>query len=125
MIQFSKFAAPMIPDAMMHDMYELIKTGGKYSAENGGQWIPGDERREKFQGVIFPVNDKDLMYAEAGAYTQYSRKVYTNGYNLEVGGKIYDPQDGILYVVKQELGYNSIHPMKRYLIDSDGGVAER
>lgn len=125
MIQFSKFAAPLIPDGMMHDMYELAKAGGTYSPENGGQWVPGDEEKVRFRGVILPVNDKDLMYAEAGAYTQYSRKVYTNGHTLGVGGKIYDPQDGVTYVVKQELGYNSIHPIKRYLIDSDGGVAER
>ncbi len=124
-MQFSKFRSPLIPDGMMHDMYELAKSGGKYSVEDGGQWVPGDEKQIKFRGVILPVNDRDLMYAEAGAYTQYSRKVYTNGHELKVGGRIHDPQDNVTYVVKQELGYNSIHPLRRYLIDSGGGVAER
>lgn len=122
---FANSIVPLIPEGMMHDMYELVKSGGRYSEENGGQWIPGNTEQVKFRGVVLPVNDRDLIYAEAGAYTQYSRKVYTNGYALKVGGQMLDPQDGITYVVKQELGYNSIHPIKRYLIDSEGGVAER
>ncbi len=125
MMRFPNYVAPLIPDGMMHDMQELVSSGGKYSTENGGQWVPGTTERVKFRGIVLPVNDRDLMYAEAGSYTRYSRKIYTNGHALKVGGKVYDPQDGMTYVVKQELGYNSIHPVRRYLVDSEGGVAER
>lgn len=125
MPRFSRFTGPNIPGQLMHDMYELRSTGGKHDMKNGGQWVPGSVERKRFKGVVLPVNDKDLMYMEGGTYTQNSRKVYTNGYSLEVGEKIYDPQDGSTYTVKQELGYNSIHPIKRYLIDSKGGAAEK
>lgn len=125
MIRFSHFAGPGIPEAMMHDMYELARAGGEYSMENGGQWVPGSERRVKFRGIVLPVNDRDLVYVEAGSYTQYSRKVYTNGYELKAGSRIYDPLDGMGYTVKQALGYSPIHKLKRYLIDAKGGVAER
>ena len=124
-MMFANPTVPLIPEGMMHDMYELVKSGGGYSEENGGQWIPGNTEQVKFRGVVLPVNDRDLMYAEAGTHTQCSRKAYTNGHALKVGSQVLDPQDGITYVVKQELGYNSVHPIKRYLIDSEGGVAKK
>ncbi len=128
MIDFSKisrFSGPRIPDAMMHGMYELKRSGGMYSPKNGGQWVPGGEERVPFRGVVLPVNDKDLVYMDAGSYTQYSRKIYTNGHALEAGGRVYDPQDGITYTVKQELVYGPIHPIKRYLVDSRGEAGEK
>ena len=123
MIDFSKisrFSGPRIPDALMHDMYELKRAGGGYSPKNGGQWVPGDEERVPFRGAVLPVNDQD-----AGSYTQYSRKVYTNGHALEAGGREYDPLDGTTYTVKQELGYGTIHPITRYLVEARGEAGER
>lgn len=124
-MKLSKFATPMIPQSLMHNMYEIIMSGGKYDMDHGGQWHPGEECRVNFQGVVLPVGDKDLIYIDAGAYTKTSRKLYTNGYALKVNGKVYDPQDETIYIVKQELGYNSIHPMRRYLIDEKEGAAQR
>lgn len=125
MIQCSKFAGPNIPQQLMHDMYEIKMSDGFLDMDNGGQWRPGKEEREKFQGTILPVGDKDLIYIDAGTYNHTSRKIYTNGYALQINGKVYDPQDNVTYIVKQELGYNSIHPLKRYLINKKEGTAER
>ncbi len=125
MTRLSRFAGPDIPGALMHDMYELVRGGGEYSMEHGGQWVPGEEERVRFRGVVLPVNDRDLIYAEAGSYTQFSRKVYTNGHALKDGASIYDPQDGMTYTVKQALGYQAIHQLRRYLVDAKGGAAER
>lgn len=125
MIQSAKFAGPKIPQQLLHDMYEIKMSGGFLDMDNGGQWRPGKEERVKFQGAILPVGDKDLIYIDAGAYTKTSRKIYTNGYLLDINGKVYDPVTGAAYTVKQELGYNSIHPLKRYLVDKKEGAAQR
>ncbi|MDE7331212.1 MAG: hypothetical protein K2O16_03075 [Lachnospiraceae bacterium] len=125
MIPFSKLTAPTIPDCLMHNMQEIKMTGGSYDMENGGQWRPGKEERETFKGVVLPVGDKDLIYIDAGAYTKTSRKIYTNGHRLQINGRVFDPQDGTTYVVKQELGYNSIHPLRRYLVDGKEGTAQK
>ena len=37
---------------------------------------------------------------------------------------MYDPEGNMSYTVKQELGYNSIHPQKRYLIEAKGKAEE-
>lgn len=125
MNRFSKFARPKIPTQLMHDMYEIKMSDGFLDMDNGGQWRPGKEEMVKFQGIVLPVGDKDLIYIDAGAYAHTSRKIYTNGHALQVNGKVYDPQDGITYTVKQELDYNSIHPLKRYLVDKKEGTEQR
>ena len=119
-----QYARPMIPDGLMHEMFEIKRSGGHYAPNHGGQWIPGAEEKIRFMGVILPVSNKDLMREEIGTYGKNSQKIYTNGHSLEVGGKIYDPVDGRTYTVTQELGYNSIHPMKRYLIERKENVSE-
>lgn len=116
---------PMIPIGLLHEMYELKKSGGHYDYKNGGQWVPGNEERIPFQGVVMPVGSKDLQRDLIGSYTATSQKVYTNGYAMQTGTRIYDPQDDTTYTVTQELGHNSIHPMKRYLIDTKEGASER
>ena len=40
-----QYAQPMIPSGLMHEMYELKKTGGSYDYKNGGQWVSGDEEQ--------------------------------------------------------------------------------
>lgn len=120
-----QYAQPMIPGGLMHEMYELKMAGGHYDYENGGQWTPGNEERISFQGVVMPVGSKDLQRDFVGAYTATSQKVYTNGYSMQVGTRIYDPQEGIVYTVTQELGHSSIHPMKRYLVDAKEDASQR
>lgn len=125
MNNYFQYAQPMIPEGLMHEMFELRKSGGYYDPENGGQWMPGETKKESFWGVILPVGSKDLERELIGSYTRTTQKLYTNGYHLPVGTRIYDPGEETTYTVTQELGHNSIHPMKRYLVDSKEGAAQR
>ena len=117
------YAKPMIPNGLLHEMFE-IKSGAAFQQDNGGQYIPGKETRISFRGVILPVNDKDLIRDAAGTYMHCTEKIYTNGHALQIGTRVMD-QDGTVYTITQELGHNSIHPMKRYLIERKGDAAKR
>ena len=117
------YAKPMIPNGLLHEMFE-IKSGAAFQQDNGGQYIPGKETRISFRGVILPVNDKDLIRDAAGTYMHCTEKIYTKGHALQIGARVMD-QDGTVYTITQELGHNSIHPMKRYLIERKGDAAKR
>ena len=117
------YAKPMIPNGLLHEMFE-IKSGAAFQQDNGGQYIPGKETRISFRGVILPVNDKDLIRDAAGTYMHCTEKIYTNGHALQIGARVMD-QDGTVYTITQELGHNSLHPMKRYLIERKGDAAKR
>ena len=119
-----KMAQPMIPDGLLHIMYEL-KAGGKYDQENGGQWVPTPDEKTPFYGVVLPVSNVDLRREITGTVTDRSEKMYTNGHALQVGAQVLDPQSDITYTVTQELGHNSLHPLKRYLVEARGGAAPR
>ena len=108
----------------MHTMYQ-IKSGGQYDQQAGGQWAPAKEERIAFQGVVLPVSDKDLQRTPTGTYSKDSEKIYTNGYALTVGGSVYDPQSDMTYTVTRELEHNSIHPMKRYIVEAKGRGGSR
>lgn len=84
------FSVPQIPWELMHTMYQL-KSGGKYSQQDGGQWVPSKDEQVAFQGVVLPVSDKDLQRTPTGTYSKDSRKIYTNGQALEVVGVFTDP----------------------------------
>lgn len=120
-----KMAQPTIPRGLMHTMYDL-KAGSKFDQAQGGQWVPGGAtERTPFQGAVLPVSDKDLVREITGTMSDHSEKIYTNGYALRVGAQVLDPQTNITYTVTQELGHNSIHPMKRYLVEARGEVATK
>ena len=124
MIEAFAYARPEIPEGLMHEMFDVRKKDGDYDSENGGQWVPGTEERIPFKGVILPVTSKDLMREEIGTYSLHNQKAYTNGYSLAIGAQMYDPEGNMSYTVIQELGYNSIHPQKRYLIEAKGKAEE-
>lgn len=113
----------MIPEVLLHTMYE-IRSGARFVQANGGQWVPGEESRIPFKGVVLPVNDKDLVRDMAGTYVKCTEKVYTNGHMLKNGAQIED-SDGTRYTVTQELGHHSLHPLKRYLIERKEAAAPR
>lgn len=123
-MNFTTLPHPQIPRTLMHTMYQL-KSGGQYDQQAGGQWAPAKEERIAFQGVVLPVSDKDLQRTPTGTYSKDSEKIYTNGYALTVGGSVYDPQSDMTYTVTQELGHNSIHPMKRYIVEAKGRGGSR
>nr|DAO47802.1 MAG TPA: hypothetical protein [Caudoviricetes sp.] len=120
-----RMAQPTIPRGLMHTMYDL-KAGSKFDQAQGGQWVPGGAtERTPFQGAVLPVSDKDLVREITGTMSDHSEKIYTNGYALRVGAQVLDPQTNITYTVTQELGHNSIHPMKRYLVEARGEAATK
>ena len=120
-----RMAQPTIPRGLMHTMYDL-KAGSKFDQAQGGQWVPGGAtERTPFQGAVLPVSDKDLVREITGTMSDHSEKIYTNGYALRVGAQVLDPQTNITYTVTQELGHNSIHPMKRYLAEARGEAATK
>lgn len=117
-MNFTKMAQPTIPRGLLHTMYALTASGG-YDKTKGGQWVPSSEpSKTPFQGAVLPVSDKDLRRELSGTVTDHSEKIYTNGFALDVGAQVLDPQSGVTYTVTQELGHNSIHPMKRYLVEA-------
>lgn len=67
------FSVPQIPWELMHTMYQL-KSGGKYSQQDGGQWVPSKDEQVAFQGVVLPVSDKDLQRTPTGTYSKDSEK---------------------------------------------------
>ena len=105
-----KMAQPMIPGGLLHTMYE-VQAGGHYDQDKGGQWVAGEPVRVPFEGAVLPVSDKDLRREITGTVSDLSEKIYTNGHALQVGA--------------QELGHNSIHPMKRYLVEARTGAAPK
>ena len=120
-----RMAQPTIPRGLMHTMYDL-KAGSKFDQAQGGQWVPGGAtERTPFQGAVLPVSDKDLVREITGTMSDHSEKIYTNGYALRVGAQVLDPQTNITYTVTQKLGHNSIHPMKRYLVEARGEAATK
>ena len=112
-----KMSQPKIPLGLLHTMYDIQATGG-YDQANGGQWKPGEPERIAFDGAVLPVSDKDLVREITGTVTDLTEKIYTNGYALRVGASVFDPDTGKTYTVTQELGHNSIHPLKRYLVET-------
>lgn len=112
-----KMSQPKIPLGLLHTMYD-IRTTGEYDQANGGQWKPGEPERIAFDGAVLPVSDKDLVREITGTVTDLTEKIYTNGYVLRVGASVFDPDTGNTYTVTQELGHNSIHPLKRYLVET-------
>jgi len=114
---------PQIPAGLLHRMYE-VRSGSRFSQEAGGQWVPGEDERISFQGVILPVTDKDLIRDTGGTITRNTIKIYTNGHGLEAGCRVED-RDGSAYTVTQELDHNCLHPMRRYLAERVGKAAVR
>ena len=119
-----RMAQPMIPAGMMHTMYEIQKDG-YYDPDKGGQWVPTGPVKVPFHGVVLPVSDKDLARGLTGTVNNLSEKIYTNGHVLKTGAQVYDPDNDTTYTITQELGHNSIHPMKRYLVEARGGAAPK
>lgn len=120
-----KFGQPQLPRGILHDMQELRAGDPTYDAENGGQWTGGQVERVTFKGCVLPVSEDDWRTAPQGTFTQNSRKVYTNGHALRVGGEVYDPEDGETYTVTGDLNHGSIHPIRRFVVERKGVAAPK
>ena len=53
----------------------IKKTDGYWN--DAGDWIEGGETRTEMYGIVLPLSEDDLQYAEAGAYQAKDKKVYT------------------------------------------------
>ena len=71
------------------------------------------------------VSEDDWKTAAEGTYTANSRKIYTNGHVLRIGGQVYDPQDGATYTVRGDLDHGVIHPLRRFVADRKGEAASK
>lgn len=119
------FGQPMLPRGILHELEELRAGAADYDAGNGGQWTPAPIERVPFQGCVLPVSEDDWRKAAQGAYTKDSRKIYTNGHALRVGGQVYDPQDGAAYTVTGDLDHGVIHPLRRFTAERKGEAAPK
>ena len=108
-----RFGQPRLPRGILHTLTEIRAPAPTYDAENGGQWVPGTPERIDFEGCVLPVSEDDWKTAAEGTYTANSRKIYTNGHVLRIGGQVYDPQHGV------------IHPLRRFVADRKGGAASK
>lgn len=116
-----KMAQPKIPTGLLHEMFEIVRSGS-YDKDKGGQWVPGEPQKIPFKGVVLPVGDEDLARETTGTSIKISDKIYTNGHALQTGAQVFDPDSDTTYTIIQELGHNSLHPMKRYLAEAKGGA---
>jgi hypothetical protein len=119
----TNFSKPLIPPSLMHVLTAKNATKIR-DKDNGGQWRSLSTDPVSIKGVIMPLSNKDLKYLPEGTFTQNSQKLYTNGDVVAVGSEITDI-DGKTYTVKQELDHNSIHPMKRYLVEKAERSAQK
>ena len=84
-----RFGQPRLPRGILHTLTEIRVPSPTYDAENGGQWVPGTPERIDFEGCVLPVSEDDWKTAAEGTYTANSRKIYTNGHVLRIGGQYY------------------------------------
>ena len=120
-----RFGQPRLPRGILHTLTEIRAPSPTYDAENGGQWVPGAPERIDFEGCVLPVSEDDWKTAAEGTYTANSRKIYTNGHVLRIGGQVYDPQDGATYTVRGDLDHGVIHPLRRFVADRKGEAASK
>ncbi|MBR1869013.1 MAG: hypothetical protein IJ799_02995 [Bacteroidales bacterium] len=68
--------------------------------------------------MVLPLSNLDWKQLPEGSYTQNSQKLYTDDKaEIEPGFVIVDSYDGQRYTVKTELSHNSIHPMRRFIVE--------
>ena len=115
------YPRPMIPAGLLHTLFDIREGAGHYDEDNGGQWVQDKPSVEvPFQGVVMPINNEDWQNDVTGTYTVNSQKLYTNSHALRPGQQVRDTTDGTVYLVKQELQHNPVHPMRRYVIEAKG-----
>lgn len=70
---------------------------------DNGDWIPGSKVSVNMVGIILPLSEDDLRYAEAGTYSEKDRKIYTTQ-PLKIGQKI--EYKGIPYTIQNFKDYS-------------------
>lgn len=115
-------ATPRLPRALLHPIILYERTFARDKG-NGGQSKQVDVEKATIMGAILPLSDKDWQRLPEGTFTKSSQKLYTDDpVELKPGQVIKDTNDGQKYTVKTELDHNTIHPMRRYIVE---GVAKK
>ncbi len=109
------FNTPGLPRALLHLLaaYERVAEPGP-----GGQFRPVTKAVSVFKGVVLPLSNEDWKLLPEGSYTQNAQKLYTDDpIMLKPGQAVRDAYDGQKYTVKTELNHNTVHPIRRYIIE--------
>lgn len=108
---------PRLPRALLHVLTVSQRVFVR-DPEHGGQSKPVDELIASFWGIVMPIANKEWRQLPEGVFTSDTQKLYTDEtVDIKPGYIIRDTYDGQLYTVTQELDHNSIHPMRRFLVE--------
>lgn len=55
--------------------------------KDGGEWVESTFETYPMEGIVLPLSEDDLQYAEAGTYSVKDKKIYTTQ-ALEMGQEI-------------------------------------
>lgn len=111
------YATPRLPRALLHILTVSNRTYVRDPA-HGGQSKPVYETTATFWGAVLPLSNKDWKQLPEGSFTSNSQKLYTDDpVDISPGQVIRDTFDGQMYTVTVELNHNSIHPMRRFLVE--------
>lgn len=109
------YNTPRLPRALLHPIiaYEQVSEPGP-----GGQFKKITKAVSVFNGAVLPLSNEDWKLLPEGSYTQNAQKLYTDGpVTLKPGQIVRDTFDGQRYTVKTMLAHNSLHPMRRYIVE--------
>ena len=111
------YTIPKLPRALLHILTVSNRTFVRDVA-NGGQSRPHDEVVASIWGAVLPLSNLDWKLLPEGTYTQNSQKLYTDDLvEIKPGQLIRDTYDGQQYTVLSELAHNTIHPMRRFIVE--------
>ena len=109
------YNTPRLPRILLHPLVVYEKTS---ELGPGGQFRLVTKAVSIFNGIVMPLSNEDWKLLPEGFYTKNSQKLYTDGPAiLKPGQTILDTYDVQKYTVKTALAHNSIHPMRRYIIE--------
>lgn len=89
--------------------YEI--TEGEW--DDNGDWIGGGEREVQSGGIILPLSEDDLKYAEAGTYSEKDKKLYVTS-ELKTGNKVLYKNDK--YTIQNFKDYSEYADVYIYLM---------
>lgn len=79
---------------------------------DAGDWIPGGETVTQMVGIMLPLTDNDLKYAENGTYSVKDKKIYTTE-QLQLGQKV--AYQGNKYTVQNFKDYSAYADVYIYI----------
>lgn len=113
---------PRLPKQLLHTM-QVVERRFERSKTHGNQSRPVDTIISEFKGVILPLSNQDLRLLPEGSIIENTQKLYTDDIvSIRPGDIVFDLRDGQRYTVKTLLDHNTIHPMRRYIVE---GVTDK